>query len=372
MASRRTGPLTGWVLAAAASVALGACLFGAEDTPGPCAAAGCDDGNPCTDDLCAEDGYCDHAPSTALPSDDNDCTDDVCEGVTAVHTARVDGAACGNAGLLQCASGVCTCSAAEQCGTSNVCVAYDCVDSACTQTNAAAGTAVDGAGDKDCKKNECDGAGAVVAVADTADPPDDTTFGDCQRPACSDQGDVIQAPNDADIPGDTDGNACTAEGCSGGAPTSGLADDGTVCGGPSCGAADGGGFAAASPPTCQTGVCTAGGSTPCGNYGCDDQGACGTFCFWSGQCASSAFCTFDGNCAPDFAGGQPCGDGDQCQSDTCAWENVCCDAECDTKCWSCKGSLNGGTEGVCKPIVSGQDPYNECGGSCNGQGACGS
>lgn len=371
MASRRTGLLAAWALAAASSLAVGACLFGAEDAKGPCAQKGCDDGNPCTDDVCAADGYCDHSPSTGIPDDGNDCTDDACDGVTAVHAPRTDGASCGYNGMSMCVSGQCTCSEAGDCGESTPCVTFACTGGVCSRTDAEIHTFVDPAGDKDCKKNECDGAGGIVEAADPMDPPDDLTD-DCQRPACSDEGEIIEVADDTDVPGDTDGDPCTTEGCSGGVATVQDAENGTTCGPPTC-TPSGEGFAGAPAPTCQNAVCTPSAATSCGDYGCNSEGtACRTGCNDSGDCTDAAYCDLGGACVPKLPGGEQCNFGVQCQTGQCAWEGVCCTTYCNFKCWSCKAEYNGGQDGICLPITGGNDPYNDCGGAdtCDGDGTC--
>jgi hypothetical protein len=61
-------------------------------------AAGCDDHDPCTTDVCGQDGSCQHSAipgcqrcaSTGECSDGNDCTTDACTNDACVHTAIAD------------------------------------------------------------------------------------------------------------------------------------------------------------------------------------------------------------------------------------------------------------------------------------------
>lgn len=79
--------------------------------------------------------------------------------------------------------------------------------------------------------------------------------------------------------------------------------------------------------------------------------------------------------------GSPCAMGAECSSALCV-DGVCCDTACDTLCTACTAALKSfGADGVCEPIVGGNDPQDECAdetgtnacgqnGSCDGSGAC--
>src|SRR5262249_13550875 len=153
---------------------------------------GCNDSNPCTDDLC-DNGVCAHRDSTAPPSDGNECTTDACVGGTAVFTPVADGSTCGLDGKLQCASGKCNCTMAAECGVSTACLKVECTAGACTSTILDQGTLVDGKDPGDCLKNVCDGANNVVTVPDPTDAPSDPTAGNCKKKACDDQGNIVDA-----------------------------------------------------------------------------------------------------------------------------------------------------------------------------------
>ncbi|HEY0708356.1 MAG TPA: hypothetical protein VGG33_16235 [Polyangia bacterium] len=74
--------------------------------------------------------------------------------------------------------------------------------------------------------------------------------------------------------------------------------------------------------------------------------------------------------------GESCTNGAQCASGHCV-EGVCCDAACTELCRSCVVT---GFPGICRPVVAGADPRNECPddgaptcgrtGQCDGAGAC--
>lgn len=71
--------------------------------------------------------------------------------------------------------------------------------------------------------------------------------------------------------------------------------------------------------------------------------------------------------------GKPCGANDHCQSGHCV-DSICCAGACDGTCQSCAVA---GKEGQCVAVPAGEDPRKDCagqdadcGGSCNGSGAC--
>lgn len=87
----------------------------------------CDDGDPCTDDICEAGGLCRYVPKNC---DDGDaCTDDRCEGGTCRHTAKcVDNDACTDD---SCEGGVCS-FPAKDCADSDPCTVDGCRDGQCT------------------------------------------------------------------------------------------------------------------------------------------------------------------------------------------------------------------------------------------------
>ena len=366
MASRRIRSTATRVLAVLGFMLPVSCLIGPENPAGPCGDVGCDDGNPCTDDVCAEDGFCDHTESEAGPDDGNECTVDSCAGGEESHTAKGDGAECGLNGGLECDEGLCKCETKDQCGLDTVCVAFSCDGGACVSTNAPDDTPVDGAGDDDCKQHVCDG-GEIVLVPDLQDFAPDPTPEDCKRNDCSEEGPVVvAAPEDAPL---DDGNPCTVEACEGTTPvTHEPVDDDTPCGpAKSCGPA-GGGFETLPQPVCAAGTCGMPAAISCGLYACDAANTdCRLTCSADAHCIDTAFCSGT-TCAPKHPDGDACSGNNQCENGHCV-DGVCCNAECGGTCFAC--DLNG-LAGLCLPVAAGMDPDNECAGGlgCNGLGGC--
>ncbi|MEZ4294174.1 MAG: kelch repeat-containing protein [Polyangiaceae bacterium] len=79
--------------------------------------------------------------------------------------------------------------------------------------------------------------------------------------------------------------------------------------------------------------------------------------------------------------GSPCGGVDDCSGGFCV-DGVCCDTPCDQTCEACTVAARGGggKDGICAPVMGGQDPADECAaqpvstcgttGACNGAGSC--
>lgn len=336
--------------------------------PGPCTddPAVCDDGDACTDDLCAPDGYCTHESADLAPDDGNPCTLDECTGGQEQHTSLPDGAGCGLNDLLVCEGGKCKCTSSAECGVDTPCIAFACEADACVTVKAPKDTPVDGAGDGDCAQAVCDGAGQTTLIPDLADPPADPSPGDCRTKACADDGSVLDADAPDDAPAD-DGNPCTIEGCSAGTPIAHQpVADGTSCGSPaSCGPAQPG-FAQTSAEVCQGGSCMTATLTSCGLYVCGGD-TCLAACASNDQCVSGAFCQ-GGLCQPQVGLGNPCLEDADCTSGHCL-DGVCCNTGCDGLCQKCDLQ---GSVGVCGNVPSGTDPDDECAGTqtCSGAGGC--
>ncbi len=137
--------------------------------------AGLDDGDPCTDDTCAEG-----AP---------------------FHRPAPTGTPCG-AGLSCDGSGTCVgCADASECpGVDDDCRTRACADAACTSLFAPEGTLAGPQVEGDCQAIVCDGAGAHVSVSADEDRPPDP--GGCVAGACA-----AGAPTVAPSPA---GSACGA------------------------------------------------------------------------------------------------------------------------------------------------------------------
>jgi hypothetical protein len=325
--------------------ATGATVTGATSTgvqggggapPTTCTAAdpACDDGNACTMDSCdvgAEE--CVYTPldggmvsgvsqvagdchvrvcvagedtnavdDTDIPNDTNICTDDVCRAGTANNPAVSDGTSCG--GVLVCSAGVCVgCTTADDClaalGPDDDCKTKQCTNQQCDWSFAPVGTVTVNPPNEqtsgNCKRNECDGGGGVVSVADDADVADDTS--DCTDDVCAEG-----QPQHPPLPAGTacnqmGGQVCSGAGlcvecvvnsdcalpetCGGG----GVPDAcgctsqpvGVTCTGKMCGTAvDNCGISVACPNLCGPGeTCTALNRCACGpDMGAANQQAC--------------------------------------------------------------------------------------------------
>jgi hypothetical protein len=358
--------------------------------PGDCQLAVCDgNGGPAT---IPDDGD--------TPVDGNDCTNDLCTNGTPSHSNVPVGTACGPNHALQCnAAGQCAgCTSAAQCGADTSCMTWSCANQLCSQSLTLAGTPLPVAEQTpgDCLQSQCNGSGGVQYVPDDADLPPADSF------QCTDDLCVSGSPQHPFSPLDTpcaetggsvcDGNGVCVECNSPGQ----CANQGTVCQsatcvGHACGLAntDSGTPAPAGAQTagdCTVVLCDGSGGTttaadpndplvdgnPCTLDACDgttptnDPLPAGTPCGSGLECNAAGACI--GLHKPD---GDPCGGNGECQSTHCV-DGVCCGALCDAACSACSAAKTGGTDGVCAPIPSGQDPDVECGSTntCNGAGAC--
>ncbi len=334
-----------------------ACAVGATCQAGACVAAAglCDDGNPCTTDVCDPIKGCGHLPAEGACDDGNACTEgDVC----------VEGACVGEP--------VCACESDDDCAGEgfDLCLGtWSCQAAVCVVV----GAPVDCSklGDGVCAVGACDattGACVVAAVADgtacdDADPCTEGTVcaagecggGDtkvcndgnpCTDDSCQAGKGCVHKPNSAPC---DDGNACTVdEACAGGTCKGGVA---VVC--------TGGG-------ACATAVCDA--VKGCGvvpkddGEGCDDGNDCtsGDACV-AGACVGESVCACeaDADCVDDgdLCNGVPRCEGGACVVDpatvvTCDGGGVCESVTCDAATGACvKAPLADGTScpaGPCK------------------------
>jgi hypothetical protein len=316
----------------------------------PGSAPNCDDGNPCTTDTCLAVTGCQHTPlangtacndvsvcngaetclsgvctaGTPLNCDDgNPCTADVCDPVAGCrHTPVANGTACPDGSLCNgtetCQSGICLPGTALNCDDGNACTADTC--------NPISG----------CVHTPLVGCRSCLVNADCNDSNPCTTDvcsgGVCQNPAVPDGTSCIDGNlcNGTELcfvgvctPGTAlncdDGNPCTTDTCD---PLlgcqHGLVPDGTQC--PDGNVCNGN-------ETCQTGVCRAGIALNCNDLNpctldtCNAVSGCqhtaladGTGCPDANVCNGAEVCQ-SGLCAP----GTPlnCDDGNQCTTDTC-------------------------------------------------------
>ncbi len=254
-----------------------------------------------------------------VPVDDgNACTDDVCTDGLPVHTPTVAGTPCSMGGVLCDGKGACVeCLSPSDCsGTDGACQTRTCDQGTCGMDFMPAGTVVAAQMLGNCKKDVCDGNGAVVSENDDADVPDDK-------------------------------NNCTDDLCSAGLPSHKALPKGTVCGADLV--CDGAGFCTGcNVPTdcpgtddeCKTRTCV---NTVCGAQftqagtavamqtagdclvsACDgngnttDQVDDGDLPPDDGNACTSEVCTAGMSSHPDKANGAACNDGDGCTLiDTC-------------------------------------------------------
>jgi hypothetical protein len=191
-----------------------------------------------------------------------------------------------------------------------------------------------------CKR--CDGAGACSPVPDGTDPLDEC-------PA--------QDPTSCGTTG-----VCKAGHCE-------LHSAFTVCEAGACS------VSALTAKLCDgNGSCGAVGTVSCSPYTCNDAlNGCRTSCSTNAHCVTGITCNVStGVCLANLPQGATCTGSSQCASGFCR-DGVCCDKACTGFCEACNLA---GQIGSCKPVPSGQDPSNECGGqgacngSCDGSGGC--
>ena len=205
--------------------------------------------------------------STDIPVDANECTDDICTGNVPSNPDTMAGGACTTGGTVCNGSGACvTCLTAATCPAApNECQVATCTAGACGIAFVAAGTTAATQVAGDCKKNTCNGAGAIVNGADDADLPNDNNA--CTNDVCT-AGVVSHTP----APGGTAcgaGQVCNAmgacTGCTTAANCAGTDTDCQVrtCVANTCGVAN---TAAGTPTTLQA-------ANDCKKSQCDGNGA---------------------------------------------------------------------------------------------------
>jgi hypothetical protein len=174
-----------------------------------------------------------------LPVDGNPCTTDECSAGTPAHHPVGSGTACGTGLVCDGATHCVACLSASTCpGTDTECHTRSCVNGACGVSNTAAGTVTTAQVPHDCKRLECNGAGAPFTVPDVGDVP-------------------------------VDGNACTNDVCNGDTPSNPPVTAGASCGGTSV--CDGAGTCVG----CLTAATCPGTDTECHTRTCSAAHACG-------------------------------------------------------------------------------------------------
>jgi hypothetical protein len=119
-----------------------------------------------------------------IKDDSNPCTIDACAAGVPTHMPTMAGATCGTGQVCNAAGNCVGCVTGASCpGQDDECKARTCTANVCGFAFTAAGTAVAAQTSADCKKNQCDGAGAIVGVADDADVPVDNL--PCTNDVCT-------------------------------------------------------------------------------------------------------------------------------------------------------------------------------------------
>ena len=302
----------------------------------------CDDGNPCTDDLCDAQLGCLHVNNHAACSDGNACTtNDTCSSGTCVGGPPPncdDGNICtadtcvpatgclhqnvsvacddGNACTTNdhCSSGVCLGGAPRSCDDGNPCTTDSCSPTAgCQNVNADGASCDDGNActvNDTCRAGSCVGVAGSVAVC----PPLDS---------CHLAGTCDPLTGTCSNPPKPNGSAC---------------DDGNAC---------------TQADTCRLGVCKGGAPVACTALdSCHTAGVCDPR---TGACSN-----------PPKADGAPCNDGLFCTvNDTCT-SGVCGGAprNCATAADQCNNA-------VCNEAADRCDPVPKADGtSCNDGNTC--
>lgn len=275
----------------------------------------CDDGNVCTQgDFCGVGGVCLGGPSMYC-NDGNPCTADLCEPGAGCFFAKLTGTLCGDGDACTtgdlCFLGECVAAAQADCDDANPCTVDSCVagtgcvhlslPGACSDGNACTindfcvlGVCLSGAPQScddgnACTVDTCVGASGCVHTASTGkcDDGDACTVGDfCLDKMCWKGATVVC----------NDDNPCTNDGCATAVgctylPNTVPCDDGNPC--------TGGG-------QCQGGICLVG--KP---LNCDDNNPCTT-----DGCSVATGCVSAPNNAP-CDDNNPCTFGDVCGSGQC-------------------------------------------------------
>lgn len=163
--------------------------------------------------------------------------------------------------------------------------------------------------------------------------------------------------------------------CAAGATTCGL--DG-MCGGGKCRSAPttlSCGTVACSGSTltplskCDgNGACPAAATMPCpGNVTCASTSACRSpTCTADANCVSGYYCA-GGTCTQKKATGSACtGSDNQCTSNTCSQDGICCGSACAQACMGCNTTNTGVPSGTCAPLLmGGARNVAPCGGACS-------
>ncbi len=150
--------------------------------------------------------------------------------------------------------------------------------------------------------------------------------------------------------------------------------DGVCCNNP-CTTADScsGGMVTSYSCANPTGTCTKS-TTSCGAYGCGTT-SCKTSCTGDTDCASGYYCNASGSCVIKTMPGSGCTADDQCQTNHCSPDRICCDTACTGQCEACNITSPSNLVGTCSPVTGAPatghaacstDGTPACVGSCDG------
>ncbi len=307
---------------------------------------------------CSGDGFCNNYATSGTDPDDTCGLCQVCGG----------GGSCVNVAAGQDPLNECATSAQSTCGNDGTCDGGGACRKWVAGTECVAQSCTNGTVDP---THTCDGAGTCQNPADVFCGGFACTGADCKT-SCTGDTDCISGyfcSGGSCLPKKAPGVACSASNqCQ-----SGFCVDGVCCN-QACGGTCRACNLAGSVGTCVNHSAGTDPESGCSPYFCTGTGpSCATTCSSDSQCQAGFWC--DGTqCQPKKTNGTTCSGANQCTSGFCnARDGVCCDTSCDSTCTTCKAA---GSEGTCKMVGSGQDPYNECtgtgtcGGVCNGAGAC--
>ncbi|MBM4344070.1 MAG: hypothetical protein FJ100_11945 [Deltaproteobacteria bacterium] len=374
------------------------------DVPPACTPTQCDDGNPCTDDVCT-DGNCAHSPNTAgcddkdacteadkcaagkcaggpakKCDDTNPCTDDGCDKLKGCISSANTGPCSDDNACTEgdkCDKGSCVAGATKACDDNNPCTLDNCgAKSGCSNSPNAGAPCDDG--DKCTTGEKCDSGGACKGSALTCDDKNPCTDDGCDKAkGC------VNADNKAAC---DDGNKCTADDtCAAGVCKGGPAincDDKEVCTNDACLATVGCDYTNVVGPCSDGDKCTDGdacgngkckpGAAPncddgkqCTDDGCDKAVGCTNVNNTKG-CVDTDLCTQNETCKDGTCGGVPvvCNDVNPCTSDSCDKAKGCVTAPDNES-----GACNDGndcttgdkcTAGTCKGAGKSCDDGNPC------------
>ncbi len=401
-----------------------ACTTGDQCVGGACSGTGmidCDDGEGCTKDWCLPVGGCQHmaldvactdsnactqgdqcaagkcVPGQPVQCDDgNPCTLDLCDVIAGCAHAAVGGACDdGNPCTLSdaCMDGKCVAGAMFDCDDGNPCTQDQCDPSGKCQHNPVLGLCNDG---NACTSGDTCQAGKCVGTGVDCDDGNPCTDDLCNNPAIGCYHTLNTAPCN-------DGNQCTTGDVCAKGICAGLAvgcDDGNVCTTDTCVPAAGCKHSSNLLPcddnnkcttsdACSGGKCMGGPALSCndGNVcttdGCDPVKGCtysanALFCDDGNKCTENDKCSV-GKCTGTAV---KCNDGNECTADACAgalgcqYSPVQNGVGCGGKPgWTCVGGKCGCTP-VCEGKTCGPDGCGSVcglcanGSSCNGQGKC--